>query len=352
MKILVVSNMYPSKEKPYSGLFVVNQVKAIQDKLNEDDILDFYYMERTFTNKLGSVIKYIKFFINFIYFIRRKKIKYDIIHIHYYFPTIYIALVYKFINKNVKVIVTFHGGDFHNRNHHLLYKFPLKYIDGVIAVSKKLGQKIINNYKLPKKNYILSAGINNIFTHLKCKKEYDLIYVGSFFKIKGFDIFCKVIEEIKEPLSICIVGSGNLKYILESIKDKLVHNIDLYENTSQKDLIILYNKSKFLINTSRKEGFGLVLSESMACGTPVIATETDGALEQIKNNENGLLCKIDIDDFQTVINIKNKIIEALSYNDFKYRKLVEKSLVYAEKQKLSSISLDVVNIYKEILNEN
>ena len=111
MRILIVSNMYPSEQKPYSGLFVVNQVESLR-KINPDWDCDFIFLRRSFTNKIGSMSKYIKFISYFFYKSIFAK-KYDVIHIHYYMPTIYLGVLYKLIRaRSSKLMVTFHGGDF------------------------------------------------------------------------------------------------------------------------------------------------------------------------------------------------------------------------------------------------
>ena len=129
MNILIVSNMYPSEQKKYSGLFVLNQFNELKSQLNHNDNIDFYYMKRTMTNFLGSVIKYVIFFVKFPVFVLNNRKKYDIVHIHYYYPTIYIALLYKFIFNNKVKIVTFHGSDIDFTKKTMLYKLPLRYID-------------------------------------------------------------------------------------------------------------------------------------------------------------------------------------------------------------------------------
>jgi glycosyltransferase involved in cell wall biosynthesis len=47
------------------------------------------------------------------------------------------------------------------------------------------------------------------------------------------------------------------------------------------------------VSMSRSEAFGLAIVEAMACGVPVIATETEGAREIVQAGESGTLVPID-----------------------------------------------------------
>jgi len=54
------------------------------------------------------------------------------------------------------------------------------------------------------------------------------------------------------------------------------------------EMAYLYNSFDILLHTSLREGFGLCMLESMACGTPVIATNTTSMIELVKGH--GWLC--------------------------------------------------------------
>jgi glycosyltransferase involved in cell wall biosynthesis len=51
----------------------------------------------------------------------------------------------------------------------------------------------------------------------------------------------------------------------------------------------LYNVSDLVVLPSIYEPFGKVLVEAMACGKPVVATQTSGIPEVVLNNETGIL---------------------------------------------------------------
>lgn len=60
----------------------------------------------------------------------------------------------------------------------------------------------------------------------------------------------------------------------------------------------LYNAAEFLVLSSRSEGFPTVIGESMACGTPVLATDVGGVSELVNEGQTGwLVAANDIDQF-------------------------------------------------------
>ena len=62
--------MYPSKQKPYSGIFVKNQYEALLSALSSKDKIDIYAMPRKYSSKIGSVLKYFRAFFKFIPFFK------------------------------------------------------------------------------------------------------------------------------------------------------------------------------------------------------------------------------------------------------------------------------------------
>jgi N-acetylgalactosamine-N,N'-diacetylbacillosaminyl-diphospho-undecaprenol 4-alpha-N-acetylgalactosaminyltransferase len=111
--------------------------------------------------------------------------------------------------------------------------------------------------------------------------------------IKQFDILIEAYAKSILPIrniALVILGTGKLKNrLLEIINDhKLNHMVFLqgFESNPYKYIA----KAKFFVLTSKFEGFPMVLIESLASGTPVIAFNCPtGPEEIIQNKINGLL---------------------------------------------------------------
>ena len=78
---------------------------------------------------------------------------------------------------------------------------------------------------------------------------------------------------------------------LHAIAEKLnlTENTNIYFSNQKippNDLCLIYNAADTTISISDAEGFGLYTFESMACGTPIIATLTGGLQEQVTDIDN------------------------------------------------------------------
>ena len=73
------------------------------------------------------------------------------------------------------------------------------------------------------------------------------------------------------------------------------------------DLPALYRAADLFVMPSRKEGFGIVFLEAMACGTPVVAGNADGSADAVCDGELGAM--VDPGD---PIALTTAIAEALS----------------------------------------
>lgn len=340
MKILIISNMYPSKQKPYSGIFVKNQYEYLKNELNQN--VDIYIMKRSYTNKLGSIVKYCNFYFSFFSFIFKK---YDILHIHFFGFHIYLSVLYKIFHPSCKILVTLHGSDTKNINKHF-FRLSLKFIDKFIAVGNEQG-KYIKKYIEDQRVKILSAGIDEktFFQDKSINKVYDFIFVGSFYDIKGIDIFIETIKKLdRKDIKYYFVGSGKYQNDIEQLSNK--YDITIKNNQSQNEIRALLNQSRWLVLPSRGDSFGLVVSEAIFCGTPAIVSNIGGMKDQIKDGINGYILKEN-----TPENLAQKIDEVMKIESSQYDTLKNNTISTNKKYSMSSVCNTLLNIYKDLINE-
>lgn len=140
----------------------------------------------------------------------------------------------------------------------------------------------------------------------KFNGKHKLIFVGRLnMQHKGLDYLVSIMKKVSEVYSdaeLTIVGEGPDRDALEKLisDNALEANIKLVGRCS--NVKRYYQEANALLVPSRWEGFGVVLIEAMACGTPVIAYENKGPNEIIFNHVDGILIKqYDIKEFADAI---------------------------------------------------
>lgn len=178
-----------------------------------------------------------------------------------------------------------------------------------------------------------------------CSKK-SILFVGRLVEQqKGLDLliqaFNKVCSKNKDWI-LKIVGDGSDKEKLEQLIEglKLTERIKIEPPTS--NIKEYYLNSSIFVSSSRWEGFGLVITEAMECGLPVVAFANSGPREIIsKNHENGVLVPC-----EDVDSLANEILDLIN-NEEKRKKISKLAIERAKDFSLSKISKtwnDIFNV--------
>ncbi|WP_197062556.1 glycosyltransferase family 4 protein [Muricauda sp. MAR_2010_75] len=337
--------MYPSKEKAYAGIFVKNQFEELQKQIGPADKLDIFYMKRSFTSSVGSVFKYVGAFFRFIpYFFKR----YDVVHVHYFFPLILLAWVKKKLNPNTKIVVTFLGRDINsqvNEKNKAFFQRIAKSVDYSIPVGKTMADQVQKKLNLNKIK-ILPCGVDStIFYHEKeTQKVYDFISVGSFIHRKGIDTVIEAIKKLPKGSNIkfCFCGSGEYKNQLVKLQND--YNITIKENQTQPMLRTLLNQSRFFLLMSRAEGFATATTEAFFCHVPVLTSDIDNFKEQVTVGKNGYM--VPLEDAETLV---KKFNELHDLGQEEYGKLQVGASESFRDASLSNVCSEILKIYHELV---
>lgn len=129
-----------------------------------------------------------------------------------------------------------------------------------------------------------------------CKK---ILFVGRLVEFKGPEMLLQsvhiLIQQYKQvPNQVSMVGEGDKSYVDFLAKKVQTLNLEPYIKffppVSRKDLRDIYVSHTLLVFPSLwNEPFSITLLEAMACGIPIISTDTGGSKEILKNEENCLL---------------------------------------------------------------
>ncbi|WP_372655368.1 glycosyltransferase [Halobacteriovorax sp.] len=216
--------------------------------------------------------------------------KYTHIHSHGYK-----ALFYSFKNSQVKHIHTHHGDTAHTKKviiYEWIAKQMMKRIEKVIAVSKQMKEKLINE-GLSTENILYipnMLSIENIDSNNSVdNKKIELISIGRLSEEKGLQDFLPALVEVKDFFNLSILGDGYLESHLKSLAKEL----DLEANISfigfVKDVTSHLSKADVLILPSHREGLPMTLLEAVCSGRPILASKVGGVPDLVTHKYNGYL---------------------------------------------------------------
>jgi len=186
-------------------------------------------------------------------------------------------------------------------------------VDHVIAPTEEIRKELVK-YGVEKEITVIPTGIDidsfrgeNRFDvrkkHGIGKDERIILFAGRLAKEKNvlftLRIFKRLMEEGRKVFFI-IVGDGPLRMDIEEVLDewKMKNKVVLTGYLRRDDLIEYYKQSDLFIFASLTETQGLVVLESLAAGTPVVAIAEKGIKDVLEDGRGALLVKgEDEDDF-------------------------------------------------------
>lgn len=179
-----------------------------------------------------------------------------------------------------------------------LFFLPYKNVNFMIG--SESAKKEVNKFGIPNKNIIVVP--HGVILDLPAKaplknKKKTIVFLGALAKDKGIEDAIKTfgILNKKGDFNFYVIGKSDpkyLKYLKHLAKDlNLKNKITFFGFVSQKDKFMLLYKSHLMINPSIREGWGLVNIEANACSVPVIAYNSPGLTDSIRDGQNGIICK-------------------------------------------------------------
>jgi glycosyltransferase involved in cell wall biosynthesis len=229
---------------------------------------------------------------------------FDVIDAHYYYPDgVAAALIARKLRK--PLVITARGTDL---NLVPKYFIPRKLIqwageqaDFSISVCKALQDEMARLGMNRERLVVLRNGVDlERFVpidrrvarqHLGLPDVPTFVSVGHLVERKGHEVAIQTLAASFPQAALVIVGEGELRTQLERMTRQLgvSHRVTFAGAVPQERLKYYFSAADVSILASSREGWPNVLLESMACGTPVVATRQWGTPEVVSAPEAGVL---------------------------------------------------------------
>jgi D-inositol-3-phosphate glycosyltransferase len=182
--------------------------------------------------------------------------------------------------------------------------------DRVIAATDIDRTQIVRHYGQPAPISVIPGGVDLDQFHPRPRLEARaalslppdqkvMLFVGRIQRLKGLEILLRAFAQLSDlDARVVIVGGQpstthetreitRLEHLAQRIG--IGQRVDFGGAVSHERLPLYYAAADVTVMPSSYESFGLVAVESLACGTPVVATRVGGLVSIVRDGETGLL---------------------------------------------------------------
>lgn len=180
------------------------------------------------------------------------------------------------------------------------------------------------------------------YTFHKEKRKLKLLFVGGLSQRKGIADLFEVVEDLGNDVELTIVGNKSTNECL-ALDVALSKHVWIPSLPHREVLQLMRNHDVFVF-PSLFEGFGLVITEAMSQGTPVITTERTAGPDLINHGENGWIVKAGVHQ-----DLKEVILHIVN-NPTEVKRLGDNARETAKLRPWSSYGRELSNSINELLN--
>lgn len=278
----------------------------------------------------------------------------------------------KLFGKRIVVQSTLFGSDdgYSYRRHHrggALRVKQLAMVDAVTAISRPLVETFLAIGLPAGKIVYIPQGVNlrrfrpvDPLAKRDCRRAIGredggpiVLFVGTILKRKGVDLLLDAWAAAHERFpqaQLVLVGMDQYDATHDN-QVELNEYADAMRRQAagcgasvtfaglQEDIVKWYQAADLFVLPSRKEGFGNVIIEAMACGLPVIVTPMDGvAHETVENGRNGYIV-------EDVAELSQKIIHLLAHPEVAVAMGASGKVIAGDKYDLDVIAGEYDRLY-------
>jgi len=376
LKILFIAALYPSQDSPVRGVFIrehaqaaslYNDIRVIAFDDSSKSVRGLYkvsagvengiktYRMRTKKLPIPKTKRLLRWWglLDLFRKMFREGYRPDIIHAHIYSagaPAVILGIVY-----NIQVIITEHLSVFPRRAlspyKKMLARFAMKRAKIVLPVSENLKEHI-QHYGINNKFCVVPNAVDTkIFfpapnVNINTNAPKRILAVALLVPIKGIPNLLGALQQTeiqRNDFLLDIIGDGPMRAEYEKLASELqLDNLVKFHGVKSKEEIAVFMRQcDFFVHPSLWETFGVVLTEAMASGKPVVATNV-GALNEIVSEEVGLL--ISPSD-------KDALVKGITYMLDNFRAYCPEDIARYAREKFSyeAVGNRLNEIYRKIL---
>lgn len=183
------------------------------------------------------------------------------------------------------------------------------------------------------------------------EKVKTIMYLGAITLDKGIDQALQTFDILNKmgKFNFWVAGRAGDKYLDYLEKEvkrlKLTQRFKFFGFVDEDKKFELLARAHLLINPSVLEGWGLVNIEANSVGTPVVAYNSPGLIDSVKNGTSGIIVREN-----SPVNLAKEIASLLKSEE-KYTKLCRGALSWSQKfswEKSRELSLRLINKLKDI----
>ncbi len=321
-KILLITPLYPSEERPYYCVYIYQQLQALREcgyqvhilmpdknladgeteisRFRGDNIIHVGYKTRRYDVITNGISR------GFVQKVERILIEeeYDLISLHFCTRSVQKAVMNLANRREIPTVLHFHGLDV-SSTHFIsrkwlagIMKFQARRIfrlaAGFICVSEKVQQQLTALLGQGEMHVVYNGADAEIFTpgEKQQGKEFRILSVANLIPVKGHRHIIEAMRILKSEkpeykITADFIGDGFYKSELQAMSEGL--NINFLGEKDYTEVSRYMQSCDFYIMPSYYEAIGCVYLEAMLSGTAVLGVRGCGIDEVIEDRVNGYL---------------------------------------------------------------
>ncbi len=299
MKILVVTNMYPTTDTPSAGLFVHEHVRALQHRGLEVDVVAVHgrHSRGQYVTTIPALAR------------RLRSDSFALVHTQHTYSTYQTALARAFTRRRPPVLLTMHEGEsflpagtrdpdadsikqlVHSKR---IKRWAAGLADHLVTVAPGIAEAL--SLRMP--HTVIPPGVDvdrfRPLAQLSCREQLGLPQDGPivFFPAspsrnfnKGYTEFVQAVNMLEAPVHTVTAG-----------------------NIHPRDMPLYMNAADVVVQASRFEASPMVVKEAMACDRPLVSTDVGDVRVLCTGVRGCFMCSREPEE------MAEKIAEALGFD--------------------------------------